>query len=291
MSWKSWVSPVAHAKHLAFVGAIHSDASRRGIHAIFHSPPASELLSLAWPRAKRRVTKEKATPLQRSPGSATAPALLSTACSRRGSTASIHEGVPPASMQSSCPATAQRDSGGSPTVHPWTGVELGAIHCAHPAGFLGNCSCVALPPASMQSPTSRCRCIGDPVTAHPAQPRRSGFPQPRAFALLSALARTTRAQWAPSIAARLRRECPKDGPHDVGQFDASPGMDCRRTPERPRAPGAQGLCARRDRGVAFLLVTSLWPRKEKPLARRRRVKKGTDAARRRRVLWMCKGTE
>ena len=35
----------------------------------------------------------------------------------------------------SCPATAQRDSGGSPTVHPWTGVELGAIPCAHPAGY------------------------------------------------------------------------------------------------------------------------------------------------------------
>ena len=51
----------------------------------------------------KKVTKEKATPIQRSPGS--------------------------------CPATAQRDSGGSPTVHPWTDVELGAIHCAHPSGF------------------------------------------------------------------------------------------------------------------------------------------------------------
>ncbi len=50
----------------------------------------------------REGTKSKATPIQRSPGS--------------------------------CPTTTQRDSGGSPTVHPWTGVELGAIHCAHPAG-------------------------------------------------------------------------------------------------------------------------------------------------------------
>jgi hypothetical protein len=85
--------------------------------------------------------------------------------------------LPPASMQSSCPPTAQRDSGRSPAVHPWTGVELGAIHCAHPTGYLGNCSCVALPPASMQSPPSRCRCIGGPDTAHPAQPSQSGFPQ------------------------------------------------------------------------------------------------------------------
>ena len=44
-------------------------------------------------------------------------------------------------LQASCPATAQRDSGGSPTVHPWTDVELGAIPCAHPAGY----PCVALP--------------------------------------------------------------------------------------------------------------------------------------------------
>jgi hypothetical protein len=45
-----------------------------------------------------------------------------------------------------------------------------------------------------------------------------------------ALARRMRAIGVPSIAARLRRNCPKDGPHDVGQFDASPGMDCQRTP-------------------------------------------------------------
>ena len=45
-----------------------------------------------------------------------------------------------------------------------------------------------------------------------------------------ALARTMRAIRAPSIAARLRRNRPKDGPHDVGQFDARPRMDCRRTP-------------------------------------------------------------
>ncbi len=64
---------------------------------------ASRRASVFLLRGQREDTKRKATPIQRSPGS--------------------------------CPATAQRDSGGSPTVHPWTGVELAAIHCAHPAGF------------------------------------------------------------------------------------------------------------------------------------------------------------
>ncbi len=52
---------------------------------------------------QRNMAQRKATPMKRSPGS--------------------------------CPATAQRDSGGSPTVHPWTGVELGAVPRAHPAGY------------------------------------------------------------------------------------------------------------------------------------------------------------
>ena len=48
--------------------------------------------------------------------------------------------------------------------------------------------------------------------------------------LLFASARTTRAIWVPSLATGLRRECPKDGPHDVGQLAASPWMDCQQTP-------------------------------------------------------------
>ena len=46
-------------------------------------------------------------------------------------------------------------------------------------------------------------------------------------------------------------------------FGDSPSMDCRRTPQQYRAPGAQGLCARRDRGVAFSLLTFSWPLKRK----------------------------
>ncbi len=153
--------------------------------------------------------------------------------------------LPPASMQASCPPTTQRDSGGSPTVHPWTGVELGAIHCAHPAGL----SYVTLP------------LHRGPSTAHPATAPALlylGYPYPRLRSQDKASARTPRlgscfgfsrfalenarraversfgahdARYrAPSIAARLRRNCPKDGPHDVGQFDVSPWMDCRRTP-------------------------------------------------------------
>ncbi len=38
-------------------------------------------------------------------------------------------------LRASCPATAQRDSGGSLTAHPCAGSELGAIPCAHPAGY------------------------------------------------------------------------------------------------------------------------------------------------------------
>jgi hypothetical protein len=89
---------------------------------------------------------------------------LSTACSRRGSTASIHGVVPPASMQSSATAPALRSTWmckcrgrrmrwSDPRrlfqtpfylPRPW-----GRTSCIH--AVVGNCSCVALPPASMQS--------------------------------------------------------------------------------------------------------------------------------------------
>jgi hypothetical protein len=117
------------------------------------------------------------------------------------------------------------------------------------------------------------RCIGGPATAPPAHPRPSRFPRPAAqaqalavavaVAVLFALARRMRAIGVPSIAARLRRKSPKDGPHDVGQFDASPRMDCQRTPELPCGPGAQGLCVGRECGVAFSLPTFLLATQEK----------------------------
>jgi len=50
------------------------------------------------------------------------------------------------------------------------------------------------------------------------------------------------------------RKSPKDGPQDVGQFAASTRRCCQQTPELARAPEAQGLCARRVRGVAFSLL-------------------------------------
>ena len=76
-----------------------------------------------------------------------------------------------------------------------------------------------------------------------------------ALALAVASARTMRAERGPSLAARLHRNCPQDGPHDVGQFAASTGRCCQRTPQQTRVPEAHGLCAGRQRGVVFSLVT------------------------------------
>ena len=89
-----------------FVVLEHAPSSR-GIPAVFHSPPGERATFLC-------VAKET-WPKERPPR---------------------HSG-----LQASCLPTAHRDSGGSPTVHPWTDVELGAIHCAHPAGY----PCVTLP--------------------------------------------------------------------------------------------------------------------------------------------------
>ncbi len=92
----------------------------------------------SWPAGRRAGARsqEKATPIQRSPGirqlllrcAAHGCANVAIAgCAGATSTSCIHAVA--------CLPTTQRDSGGSPTVHPWTDVELGAIHCAHPAGF------------------------------------------------------------------------------------------------------------------------------------------------------------
>jgi hypothetical protein len=98
--------------------------SERGIHAGVSL--ASRRASHFSLRGQREVTKRKATPKRWSPGSATAPCVA----------------LPPASMQSSCPATSRQDSGGSLTALPCAGSELGAILRAHPAGL----SCAQSPP-------------------------------------------------------------------------------------------------------------------------------------------------
>ncbi len=97
--------------------------SVRGIPAVFHSPPGERATFLcvatapqerreqrSWPEGRRAGARSKETwPKERPPR-----------CS---------------GLRASCPATTQRGSGGSPTVHPWTDVERGAIPCAHPAGY------------------------------------------------------------------------------------------------------------------------------------------------------------
>jgi hypothetical protein len=95
--------------------------------------------------AKRRVTKEKATPIQRSPGSATAPALLYL----------LHP----------CSRPALRLRNATP------GVRRQSIR-----GLASNWA-QSIAPTLRAIPPSRCRCIGGPDTAHPAQPSQSGFPQ------------------------------------------------------------------------------------------------------------------
>ncbi len=121
----------------------------------------------------------------------------------------------------------------------------------------------SIAPTVRAIPPSRCRCIGAPTTAHRAQPGRSTCPQALALLIAHALARTMRASRGPSIAARLRRNCPKDGPQEVGQFDASPGADCRRTPEQAREPEAQGPCVGREWGGGLLFAYFLLATQEK----------------------------
>ena len=128
---------------------------------------------------------------------------------------------------------------GSLTVHPWTGIELAHVVWA----------------ILRTVPTHARRDRGDPMSAHRARQRNSQSSAPCASSHEPALSlpRTMRAHRVPSIAASVRRRSPQDGPHDVGQFDASPWMDCQRTPQHARAPGAQGLCARRECGGGLSL--------------------------------------
>ena len=90
-------------------------------------------------RGQEKGTKEKATPIQRSPGSATAPALLYH----------LHP----------CRRPALRLRNATP------GVRRQSIH-----GLASNWA-QSIAPTLRAFPTSRCRCKGGPFTAHPAQPR------------------------------------------------------------------------------------------------------------------------
>ncbi len=164
---------------------VHAPTSR-GIPAFFHSPPASECLLFAWPKRRHQ---EKATPHSRLAHSPCAPgpracygvrrqsihglasnwptscgpsfglvrqllhALLSTACSRRGSTASIHECVPPASMQS--PSQARRDRGGPDSAHRARQMQ------------------------SQSRKLLRLGCAGEGCRATPEEPKGSGLMPPK----------------------------------------------------------------------------------------------------------------
>ena len=66
----------------------------------------------------------------------------------------------------------------------------------------------------------------------------------------------------PSAAAGGRRKARRVAGMDAGQFGVRAGCPV----DKPRSPPANlagHRPARRESGVAFLLVTSLWPRKEK----------------------------
>ncbi len=117
----------------------------------------------------------------------------------------------------SCPTTAQRDSGGSPTVHPWTGVELGAIHCALPTGYPS----VTLPLQRGPVHCASCAAKAKQISAHfgfalafPSPARRENVPGRADEGILTLTqARTMRAIWGPYAAAKWWRNCPKGGSH------------------------------------------------------------------------------
>ncbi len=184
-------SPLRRQGPSDFVRAIpqlrHAPPSR-GIHAVFHSPPASESLSLAWPRESNQ--REGHPDAAVSKHSATAPALHSTAFSRRGSTASIHGCVPPASMQS--PAFRLRNA--------TPGVRRQSI-----PGLTSNWA-LSIAPTLRAFPPLRCRCIGGPFTAHPATAPALlylGYPYPRLRSQDKAASGTLRVAFeSPSPASR-----------------------------------------------------------------------------------------
>jgi hypothetical protein len=162
---------------------------------------------------------------------------LSTACSRRGSTASIHGVVPPASMQSSATAPALRSTWmckcrgcrmrwSDPRrlfqtpfylPRPW-----GRTSCIH--AVVGNCSCVALPPASMQSSfVARHPCRG--ITRLPASECLSlAWPLRRRSGANSAAGPQGEGQ-EPEVRERHQREGhPKAEVSGLLPSDSAPGL-------------------------------------------------------------------
>ena len=89
--------------------------SSRGIPADFHSPQASESLSLAWPRESNDCAA----------GAARTAKLARRAKGRSPESREGHPTLTPYA-QSLCSRYADLLRG-SPTVHPWTGVELAHI--------------------------------------------------------------------------------------------------------------------------------------------------------------------
>ena len=104
--------PSAFAHELAHV--VHAP-SERGIHAFFHSPQASESLSLAWPRESNHCAA----------GAARTAQLARRAQGRSPESREGHPTFAPCA-QSLCFRCASLLRG-SLTVHPWTGIELAHI--------------------------------------------------------------------------------------------------------------------------------------------------------------------
>jgi hypothetical protein len=231
--------------------------SSRGIHAGYSL--ASRRASAFLLRGQEKGTKEKATPKRWSPGSATAPCVA----------------LPPASMQSSCPPTPRQGSGGSLTAPPCADSKLGAIPRAHPAGLSyalppplrgpdsahrarqceeqsqsqspsATAPCVALPPASMQSSSAFgtfSRLAGEGQATAKVYARVRGNSLRLGCARRAVDGAPMQRQGDGGIARRV-------GAMDCAQFDASPGMDCRRTP---------GVALRSRRAGSPETAVSGWP--------------------------------
>jgi hypothetical protein len=166
---------------------------------------------------------------------------------------------------------------GSLTVHPWTGIELAhvvwailrtipaqprrdrgdpdiALPARQSQSPLGNCSCVALPPASMQS--------SSPLPGTFSRPAGEGRPELKANAKLKVCGKLLCLGCAgcavngPPMQRRTGGEkARRVARRDASQLAASPWMDCQPTPEP--MPGDRCI------GVAFSLPTLLLATQEK----------------------------
>jgi hypothetical protein len=207
----------------------------------FHSPPASALLSLAWPLCRRSGANSVAGPQ----GGGQEPVVRESR-QREG-----HPTLAPYA-QSLCSRCA-RQLRGSPTVHPWTGIELAHIVWAILRTF----------------PAQPRRDRGDPDSAHRARQSQSALIRAvghllplrgrmkgicraetcRNPLLLLGCARRA-VDGAPMQRQRGGGIARRVGARDCAQFDASPGMDCRRTP---------GVALRSRRAGCPETAVSGWP--------------------------------